>query len=54
MGKSLSQFKVSLMNSIATKLHVENLRSRLVYAEVRATREKILKRFAPDLIKSEL
>ena len=32
MGKSLSQLKVRLMNSVAIKLHVENLRSILVYA----------------------
>ena len=54
MGKSLSQIKVRLMNSIAIKLHVENLKSILVYAEGRATREHILKIFTPDLIKSDL
>ena len=54
LGKSLSQLKVLLMNSIAIKLNVENPRSGLVYEEVRATREQILKRFSPDLIKSDL
>ena len=54
MGKSLSQLKVHLMNSITIKTHVENTRSRLVYAEVRASREHILKIFDPYLIKSDL
>ena len=52
--KSLSHLKVCLMNSIAIKLHVENTRSISVYAEGRATKQHILKRFAPDLIKSDL
>ena len=54
MYKSPSQIKVRLINSITTKLHVENTRSRLVYAEGRATREHILKIFDPYLIKSYL
>ena len=50
IGNSLSQLKVSLMNSITIKLHVENTRSILVYAEEIATREHILKIFAPDFM----
>ena len=42
------------MNSIVIKLHGVNPRSISVYAEGRATKEEILKRFAPDLIKSYL
>ena len=34
-----------------TKLHVENIRSILVYTKGRATRVHILKRFTPYLIK---
>ena len=52
--KSLSQLKALLMNSISTKLLVENPRSRSVYSERRATRGKILKIFVPDLINSDL
>ena len=37
MGKRLSQLKVHLMNSISIKLHMENPRSILFYAEGRAT-----------------
>ena len=54
MNKSLSQFKAHLMNSSAIRLHVGNLMSISVYSEGRATRGKILKRFVPDLIKSDL
>ena len=54
MGKILSHLKVSLMNLITIKLPVENTRPRLVYAERRATRKQILKRFNPDLIKADL
>ena len=52
--KSLSDIKVCLMNSISIKLHVNNPRSRSVYAKVKATRGKILKIFGPNLIKSDL
>ena len=45
LEKILSHLKECLMNSIAAKSHVENPRSRSVYAEVRATREQIFKRF---------
>ena len=38
MWKILSQLKARLMNSIDIKLHVENKRSRSVYAEGSATR----------------
>ena len=54
MKKSLSQLKVYLMNSIAIKLHGLNQRSRSVYAEGRSTKGQILKKFALDLIKSDL
>ena len=54
MGKSLSHLKVYLMNSIFIKIHGGNTLSRSVYAEGRATKERILKIFAPDLIKSDL
>ena len=54
MGKVISHLKVHLMNSIAIKLHVENPKSILVYAEGRFIREQILKVFSPDLINSEL
>ena len=54
MGNILSQIKVFLMNSIAIKTHVENPRSRLVYAKGIDTIEHILKIFAPYLIKSDL
>ena len=54
MEKSLSQLKLILTNSIAIKLHVENPRSRSVYAKVRDIRGKMLKTFAPDLIKADL
>ena len=49
-----SKLKVYLMKSIIIKLRVENPRSRSVYAEVRDTKEQILKIFAPYLIKSDL
>ena len=42
------------MDSISIKFHVENPRSISVYAEVRADREQILKRFVTDFIKSDL
>ena len=54
MDNILSQIKARLMKSISIKIHVKNSRSRSVYAEVRATRGHILKRFVPDLIKSDL
>ena len=54
MNKSLSQLKVYLMNSIVIKLRGVNQRSRSVYSEVRATKGQILKKFALDLIKSDL
>ena len=53
MEKSLSHLKVYLMKSIFIKIHGLNPRSRSVYAEVKSTKEQILKRFAPDLIKSD-
>ena len=37
MEKILSHIKVHFMNAIAIKLHMENTRSILVYAEGRAT-----------------
>ena len=54
MEKILSQIKVYLMNSIVIKLRGENRRSRLAYAEGRATKEQILRKFALYLIKSDL
>ena len=54
MDKSLSQFKVYLMNSILVKLYGLNPIFISVYAEERVTKEHILKRFTPDLIKSDL
>ena len=53
MDKILSHLNACLINSITIKLHVENPRSISVYAEGRSTREQILKRFAPYLIKSD-
>ena len=53
MQNILSQLNACLMKSIAIKLHVENTKSISVYEEGRATREQILKRFVPYLIKSD-
>ena len=54
MEKILSQIKVELMNSIAIKNHMDNTSSRIVYPKERATREHILNKFVPDLIKSDI
>ena len=54
MDKSLSQLKVYFMNSIIIKLHGVNKISRSVYAEGRATKLQILKKFALYLIKLDL
>ena len=54
MEKILSQIKVSLINSIAIKPHVENPRLISVYAEGRTIRGQILKISVPYLIKSDL
>ena len=53
MGKSLSKLKARLMNSIAIKLHMGNVRSRSVCTDGRDSREYILKIFVADLTKSD-
>ena len=52
--KRPSQLKAPLMNSSAIRIDMEHPRSISVYEEGRATSIHILKRFVPDLIKSDL
>ena len=42
------------MKSISIRINVVNPKSRSVYAEVRASRGKILRIFGPDFINSDL